>query len=308
MHVIDNTEKNLTNSVRISLTDDYPLRLSNNDPSFSISEKRGMAQQLEKWLETGIVLGPFDTYYAKENNFTLHMSFGVTKPDGSTRPILNLSDETMFNYSINVLIDPKSCTVEYAKTKQVVKAVRAFGKNAWLWAKDLKNGCYNVSVNKKDVHKLGFIFDEKIYMFQRLSMGLSSSPNIFTEFMHFPIWATKQDTPDLYYKEVDESLINLNNFIKNADVIKEGSTAILAILFYCLDDVLGGHPVKEKAWEQLSHSEKIWKLLSLQTKNTKAKPPAQMHRWLGKIHDAIKQWITLPPEKIHKYVAELKSE
>ena len=235
------------------------------------------------------------------------MLFGVPKPDGSTRPILNLSDKTIFNYSINNLIDPKLCTVEYAQTKQVVETVRALGKNAWLWAKDLKDGYYNVSINKKDIHKLGFMFEGKIYIFQRLPMGLSSSPNIFTEFMHFPIWAMKQDRPDLYYKEVDESLINLDNFIKDADVVKEGSTAILAILFYYLDDILGGHPVKEKAWEQFSHSEKILKLLSLQTKNTKAKPPAQIQQWLGKIYDTIKQWITLPPEKIQKYIAELKS-
>ena len=60
------------------------------------------------------------------------------------------------------------------------------------------------------------MFDGKIYMFQRLPISSSSSPNIFTEFMHFPIWAMKQDRPDLDYKEVDESIINLNNFIKDA--------------------------------------------------------------------------------------------
>ena len=227
--------------------DDYPPRLCNNNPSFSISEKIGIAQQLEKWLKTGIVLGPFDSDYANKNNITLHMLFGVPKPDGSTRPILNLSDKTLFNYSINNLIDPKLCTVEYAQTKQVVETVRALGKNAWLWAKDLKDGYYNASVNKRDIHKLGFIFEGKIYIFQRLPMGLSSSPNIFTEFMHFPIWAMKYDRLDLYYKKVDENLINLDNFIKDADITKSGSTAKLALLFYYLDDILGGHPIEEKA-------------------------------------------------------------
>ena len=286
--------------------DNYPPRLSNNNPSFSISEKIGIAQQLEKWLKTGIVLGPFDRDYANKNNITLHMLFGVPKPDGSTRPILNLSDKTLFNYSINNLIDPELCTVEYAQTKQVVETVRALGKNAWLWAKDLKDGYYNVSVNKRDIHKLGFIFEGKIYIFQRLPMGLSSSPNIFTEFMHFPIWAMKYDRPDLYYKKVDESLINLDNFIKDADITKSGSTAKLALLFYYLDDILGGHPIEEKAWEQFSHSEEVLKLLSLQTKTTKSKPPAQIQQWLGKIYDTTKQWISLPSTKIKKYIAELK--
>ena len=69
-------------------------------------------------------------------------------------------------------------------------------KNEWLWAKDLKDGYYNVAVNEKDIHKLGFMFDEKIYTFQPLSMCLSSSPNIFTEFMHFLIWTLRRDRPD----------------------------------------------------------------------------------------------------------------
>ena len=55
-------------------------------------------------------------------------------------------------------------------------------------------------------------------------MGLSSFPNIFTEFMQFLIWAMNQDRPDLYYKQVDADLINLENFINEADVTKRRST------------------------------------------------------------------------------------
>ena len=99
----------------------------------------------------------------------------------------------------------------------------------------------------------------------------------------------KQDRPDLYYKEVNESLINLDNFIKDADIMKRGSTAKIATLFYYLDDILGGHPDKEKAWEQFSHSEKVLRLLSLQTKEAKAKHPSQTQKWLGKIYDTKKQ-------------------
>ena len=234
------------------------------------------------------------------------MLFGVPKPDGSTRPILNLSDKKLFNYSINDIIDPDLCTVEYAQTKQVVETVRALGKNAWLWAKDLKDGYYNVSVNKKDVHKLGFLFDGKIYIFQRLPMGLSSSPNIFTEFMHFPIWAIKQDRPDLYYKIVNGHTLNRDNFIKEADITKNGNLIQIAILFYYLDDILGGHPDEQKAQEQFLHSERILKKLSLRTKEAKAKPPAQVQKWLGKIYDTRRQWLYLPSDKVQQYIDELR--
>ena len=39
--------------------------------------------------------------------------------------------------------------------------------------------------------------------------------------MLFPIWAMKRARPDLHYKEVDESHINLDNFIKDADVMRK---------------------------------------------------------------------------------------
>ena len=48
----------------------------------------------------------------------------------------------------------------------------------------------------------------------------------------------KQDRPDLYYKEVDADLINLDDFINEAHVTKRGSTAKLAILFHYLEDIL----------------------------------------------------------------------
>ena len=175
------------------------------------------------------------------------MSFGVPKPDGSTSPIVNLSDKTIFNHSITDLIDQKLCTVEYAPTKQVVETIQALGKNAWCWAKDSKDGWYNASVNKKDIHKLGFMFDEKNLYVSTPSNEFIMFPKHFYGFHAFLIWDMKQDGPDLHYKEVDESIINLNNFIKDADVIKDGSTAILAILFHYLDDILRGHPVKDEA-------------------------------------------------------------
>ena len=201
----------------MDLTNNYPSRLSKDSPSLSVSEKMCIAQQLEKWLKTGIVLS--DENYSKRNDVTLQMLFGVPKPDGSTRPILNRSDEMKLDHSPNNLIDPKLCTVKHAQTKQVVETVLTLGKNAWLWAQDLKGGYHDASVNENDVHELGFIFDDEIYIFQCLLVGLSTSPNIFTEFMHLPVWAMKQDRPDLHYKEVDEFLINIYNFTKGADVI-----------------------------------------------------------------------------------------
>ena len=138
-----------------------------------------------------------------------------------------------------------------------------------MWAKDSKDGYYNVSVNESEVLKLCFIFEEKIYFFQRLQMGSSSSLRIFTEFMRFPTCAIKLDRPDLYYVNIDPDLINLDNFISDADVCKSTSSATLAMLFYYLDDILGGHPLETKAWEQFNHSGEILKNYLLEQRRQK---------------------------------------
>ena len=88
------------------------------------------------------------------------------------------------------------------KFRELVASIKALGQGAWLCAKDIEDGYYNVSVRKQDVWFLGFYFEGQIYVFQRIPMGLSSSPGIFMRFMHFTLWAIKNNKPSLYYKQV----------------------------------------------------------------------------------------------------------
>ena len=138
------------------------------NPSFTHAEKIGTGQQMQKWLRTGVVLGLFTKQYAVDNNISVHMLFGIPKTDGSTRPTLNLSDDRSIGFSVNNCLDHNLCTVEHAQTKEIIERVRDLGKNAWLWAKDLKDRHYNVGVDKCDIAKLGFTFDDKIYVYLRL--------------------------------------------------------------------------------------------------------------------------------------------
>ncbi|MCP4910588.1 MAG: hypothetical protein GY907_07760, partial [Bacteroidetes bacterium] len=140
-------------------------------------------------------------------------------------------------------------------------------------------------------------------------MGLSSSPKIFTDFMHFPIWAIKHDKPALYYQQVHPSLINLKDFRKDSDIIYDPSRDryYMANIFYYMDDILGGHLKKKTAWKQFEHSEKILKKLGLPTKAAKARFPDQCQKWLGKIYDTNKQWIKLESEKVEKYCAYMRT-
>ena len=49
----------------------------------------------------------------------------------------------------------------------------------------------------------------------------------------------------------------------------------------------------------------ILKQLSLQSKLSKAKPPNQRQIWLGKLYDTVLQQISLPEEKVRKYIDDL---
>ena len=71
--------------------------------------------------------------------------------------------------------------VEYAQTKQVVETVLALEKNSWSWAKDLKDGHYNVLVNEKDIHKLCFKFKGKIYIFFCVNQWVYHHPQTFLQ-------------------------------------------------------------------------------------------------------------------------------
>ena len=221
-------------------------QLINPNPKYSIKDLCGIGEQIIKWRKAHFILGPIPWNTARKMRVTLNMLFGVPKPDGSTRPILNLSDKSKRTHSVNEKLQPELCTVEYVQQKELIHTVKALGKGAYLWAKDLQWGYNNVSMHKDDIKHLGFTFQNKIYLYQVLPMGLSSAPKIFTEFMHFPIWAMKHDDPSLYYINVPKDSINMSHFSKEADIqfCVESQQYKIAILTYYLDDILGGHPTK----------------------------------------------------------------
>lgn len=140
-------------------------------------------------------------------------------------------------------------------------------------------------------------------------MGLAASPRIFTEFMHFPMWAIKNDRPDLYFMQRDCSKIDIRNFRKQADIHwnpAHNSYKIAMIDIY-MDDILGGHPNEDKAWQQWNHSEVVLKRFPLPTKTAKGRPPNQIQIWLGKEYNTKRQWVKLPLSKLKKYTDFIKS-
>ena len=298
----------LQSGTRIGLRCNAAPRLHHNNPRFSDREKIGIGTQLIKWLKRGVVIGPIDSATAQQWGLTLNQIFGVPKPDGSTRPILNLSDDDILHYSVNDLLDPSWCTIEYIQTKELIQIVSALGPNAYLWAQDLSDGYYNVSVHLLDINNLACMFDKKIYVFQRLPMGLSSSPKIFSDFMAFILWAVKHNRPEIYYITVDLHNVNLNFFRAESGLFIDfhEETVRIPLIFHYLDDILGGHCDEQIAIQQFNHTKQILNKLSLDAKASKSKPPNQKQIWLGKLIDTVAQTISLPRSKVDRYVNDLK--
>ena len=270
-----------------------------------------------------------------------------SKGENKVRPILNLSDKSVVGSSINDHLYEDVCTVEYIQQFEIIETLRALGPNAWMWAKDLKWGYNNVPIREADVRYLCFYFDERIHCYQVLTMGLASSPKIFTDFMSFCIWAAKHQKPPLHYIVTNDKVINPNNFGQSADIteydtpidrnalnktenvfnnknafIKTKKDSVkdknvsseevithykLAITLIYLDDILGGHKTLALAQAQYDHVETILNKLQLQSQPNKARPPAQVQVWLGKEYNTVKQWVKLTADKLNKYVTAMKS-
>jgi len=281
----------------------YPSRISNSNPSFSDTEKLSIGTQILKWRLNNFLIGPIPFTKARELQIVTNQFFAVPKTDGTSRGILNLSDSRNFGFSINDCLDPHWCTVEYLQQLEIIELLHILGPGAYIWAKDILDGYYNINIRKHFVHKLGFYFDNKIYLFQVLPMGLASSPRIFTEFMHFPIWAFKHDKPHIYYKYVDVCDVNRLNFRSDSDITydSERMQYKIALVDSYVDDILGGHSCEDTAWEQWDHSEKVLNVFSLPTKADKGRPPNQRNIWLGKHYDTVRQWVKLSQKKFNKY-------
>lgn len=311
----------ISKGAAIGLAKPVPSRLKNPNPNFTLKEKIGIGTQVLKWRRKNFVMGPIPEDVAIRNNIVINHIFGVPKPNGDTRPILNLADKSSTNTSVNDFLFSSLCTVELIQFKEMVESIRAMGKGAYLWAQDLEDGYYNINIRKEDVWNLGFYFNNEIYVFKVLPMGLASSPFIFSEFMYMTLWAIKNDKPELYFKKVlnsnlihsfnydfvkkDLEAVNPKNFSNNSDVLLLNDHVLISQLMFYMDDIFGGNKDEKVAWEQFKHVNETLKRLNLAAKDAKSKFPNQIQILLGKEFDTIKQWCKIPLEKLHKYISGL---
>lgn len=98
--------------------------------------------------------------------------FVVPKPDGSYRPILDLSALNKY------LVAPKF------KLDNILTVISALYKGAWLANLDLRDAYFHVLIHPQSRRYLRFRVDGKLYQFRALPFGLSLAPYIFTQIVN----------------------------------------------------------------------------------------------------------------------------
>ena len=241
----------------------------------NVSQKKGISDWVLKLHSKGYMAGPFDENY----NFPfgkLYIAplFAVPKPDGKWRPIVHLSykpSEDMF--SVNDLLCEYMKTVQYVRFIEVVNLVNNAGKGAFIFLIDAQDAYYRVPIAADDWKYMGIRWAKKLWVFQSLQMGCSSSPRIYT----------------MFADAVEYICVN-----KNAKLFFRNG---LQQLRHYIDDFFGAHPTEKGAKAMFKIVFNTFDELGVPTREDKCSEPATKQKILGWVYDTILRVVGIPDDK-----------
>ena len=189
------------------------------------------------------------------------------KDQGKFRTILHLSYPP--GQSINNFIPKDEYSLHYITINNTIKAIKRFGKGAFLSKLDIQSAFRIIPVHPSQWHLLGMKWEGKFYFDKVLSMGGRSSPFIFDSVSAAIEW------------------ICINNYL-------------IEVLMHLLDDFLSVEP-PDKEPTALVLLKQIFQYLGVPLASDKAFGPiSQVLEFLGIILDTQLMEARLSPEKIQK--------
>ena len=272
---------------------------SRSNPKMDLESRIKMAQTILKWYNRNYLIGPFSPDDPLVRDLRLNPVFCVPKPDGTVRPVVNYS-KSIKGASLNELLDPQLCTVEYLKIREIVFTIRAMGKGAMMWAKDLEDGYFNIKISPFHVHQIAFQFAGMVFVPMVMVFGLSSAPLIFTIFMWYVVMAIRFANTDLMWGSVPTAQFDRSAFQTDADIFVKGGRVYFPLVTYYLDDIFGIHH-PNMIRKQYSLAGEVLKFLGLSAKEAKDRPPSTTQKILGLEYDSVLQEVRTPLEKVEKY-------
>lgn len=274
---------------------------SKANPPMNMKANCKMASTIIKWHKKGYLMGPFDPSDPIAKECRINPVFCVPKPEDEVRPVVNYS-KAIDGTSLNELLDPDWCTVEYIQLKEIVYTIKQVGVGAMVWAKDLEDGYFNIKVHPDQIKCIAFIFAGLLFIPMVMVFGLSTAPLIFTMFMWYAVSAIRYMDCDIMWFRMPSNQFERHYFQTDADIqtCEGGTWTFIPLIMYYLDDIFGVQ-TPQLVFKQYNMAGQMLKFLGLSAKASKDRPPNTTQILLGLEYDTIKQEVRVPREKVIRY-------
>ena len=261
--------------------EDFPQATVN---PYDIKDKLMAAKLTEKindYINLGSLIGPFKQSEIPFDKYHLSPLCGLWKKKPSKVSLIhNLS--APIHDSINSIIPKEHRITTYPSFQRLVEIAFNAGKNGFLWTIDLKDSYFTLPIQKKYIPLFGAKWFGRYIFYCCLPFGLATAPRIFNLFADSLQFIAEAHNPKLY---------EINSF-KSLD--------------HYLDDFFSGHPTLEIAQKQFNRFAGLLTNLNIPTSPKKMVSPTQKIIILGYKLDTTTQSVSIPLDKINKYLKDVK--
>lgn len=236
----------------------------------ALSNPEVTTQLLQKEIEKGYVIGPFQT--PPFNVYRINpISLAQKKYTEKYRLVVDLSapHDNVDTQSINDLISKEDFSLTYTKLDEAIQIIQKLGPLTWLCKTDLVDAFKQVPVHPKLWPYQGIQWKGEFYFYTRLTFGCRSSPKIFDHLSRAIVWIAK------------------NNY---------GVQHVLHIL----DDFLTLDDPTFNAFRTMAVLTMILRKLRLGYSPAKTVGPVHSLEYVGLTLDTVNMQCRLPADKLHR--------
>ncbi|XP_018549880.1 uncharacterized protein LOC108895509 [Lates calcarifer] len=235
----------------------------------AIKDPATVSQLLNKELNKGYIIGPFDSPPFPVFNSS-PVGIATRKYSGKKRLIFDLSAPHSGPVSsINSLIPPVPFSLHYATVDNAIRLIKLAVQGAWLSKADITDAFKIIPIHPSQWHCFGVKWDAKFYFAVRLTFGCRSSPCIFNSVSEALCW------------------ILLNN-------------VRLPAVLHLLDDFLLIDPPNDSSGSSLLKLKKMFSHLGVPLSDEKTLGPAKKLEFLGISLDTCDMKASLPKDKLQR--------
>mgnify|MGYP001794107950 FL=1 len=182
--------------------------------------------------------------------------FLVSKPDSTYRKILNLK---RFNEFV---------TYEHFKMENLASLCDILSHGCYMTSIDLRKAYYSVSIRESDRKYLRFQWQDKLYEYTCLAMGLSSAPRIFTRLMK------------VLFTSFREQGVQCVFYLDDSVIVHQSAESCLSNTSSAIDSL-------KAAGFHINYKKSVLQ-------------PCQRIKFLGFVVDSVSMLILLPDDKVQK--------